>query len=223
MLVFWDFLRFVNICFKFSVYWKGTDFCCWGFMFKNIWHVHTGETRGCIKSYVCICIDSWKSYASQVGIQKKCIGFGEAKSGLRKGNSDIEVENCECQHTNGWQNSCRLPWCGFFDGKHVSECPDRKHCDPDFLGDSFLSSEIDDPLDESLKAGDLETSDDKDESEEEDEEKISLSCKFIVFWEMLSQLLIFCFKCRKDVLIENTKVRRSLLAVTLKCVEGHHT
>ena len=28
------------------------------------------------------------------------------------------------------------------------ECPEREHCEPDFLDDSFLSSEIDDPLDE---------------------------------------------------------------------------
>ena len=40
---------------------------------------------------------------------------------------------------------------------------------------------------------------------------------------MLSQLLIFCFKCRKAAHIEKTKVRRSLLGVTLMCVEGHQT
>ena len=88
-------------------------------------------------------------------------------------------------------------------------CPERKHCDPDFLDDSFLSSEIDDPLDESFKVDDLETSDDDGESQDEDEEEISSSCKFIVFWEMLSQLLIFCFKCRKAAHIEKTKVRGS--------------
>ena len=76
------------------------------------------------------------------------------------------------------------------------------HCDPDFLDGSFLSSEIDDPLDESFKV-DLETSDDGYESQAEDSERISSSCKFIVFWEMLSQLLIFCFKCRKVAHIEN--------------------
>ena len=37
------------------------------------------------------------------------------------------------------------------------ECPDRKDRDPDFIDDSFLSSEIDDPLDESFKVDDLET------------------------------------------------------------------
>ena len=221
MLVFWDFLRSVNICFKISVYWKGTDFCCWGSKISDMYIQVKPEVAS---KATCVFVSiREKATQSQVGIQKKCIGFGEAKSGLRKGNNDIEVEYCECQHTNGCQNSCRLPWCGSFDVKHVPECPERKQCDPDFLDDSFLSSEIDDPLDESLKAGDLETSDDKDESEEEDEEKISSSCMFIVFWEMLSQLLIFCFKCRKAVLIENTKVTGSLLAVTLKCVEGHHT
>ena len=61
------------------------------------------------------------------------------------------------------------------------ECPERKHCDPNFLNDSFLSSEIDDPLDESFKVDDLETSDDDDESQDEDNEKVSSSCKFIVF------------------------------------------
>ena len=75
------------------------------------------------------------------------------------------------------------------------ECPERKDCDPDFFDDSFLSSEIDDPLDESFKVDDLETSDDDGESQDDDEEEISLSCKFIVFREMLSQLLIICFKC----------------------------
>ena len=75
------------------------------------------------------------------------------------------------------------------------------HCDPDFLDDSFLSSEIDDPLDESFKV-DLETSDDGYESQAEDSERISSSCKFIVFWEMLSQLLIFCFKCRKLLILK---------------------
>ena len=101
------------------------------------------------------------------------------------------------------------------------ECPERKHCDPDFLDDSFLSSEIDDPLDESFKVDDLETSDDGDESreEEEEEERISSSCKSIVFWEML----IFRFKCRKAAHIEKTKVRGSLLEVTLMCVEGQQT
>ena len=103
------------------------------------------------------------------------------------------------------------------------ECPERKDCDPDFLDDSFLSSEIDDPLDESFKVDDLETPDDDNESQDEDEEKISSSCKFIVFWEMLSQLLIFYFKCRKAAHIEKTKVRGSLLEVTLMCVEGHQT
>ena len=33
-------------------------------------------------------------------IQKMCIGFGETKSGRRKGNNNIKVEICECQHTN---------------------------------------------------------------------------------------------------------------------------
>ena len=61
------------------------------------------------------------------------------------------------------------------------ECPEKKHCDPDFLDDSFLSSEIDDPLDESFKVDDLQTSDDDNESQDEDEEKISSSCMFIVF------------------------------------------
>ena len=51
------------------------------------------------------------------------------------------------------------------------ECPEKKHCDPDFLDDSFLSSEIDDPLDESLKVDDLQTSDDDNESQDENEEK----------------------------------------------------
>ena len=83
------------------------------------------------------------------------------------------------------------------------ECPERKHCDPDFLADSFLSSEIDDLLDESFKVDDLETSDDDYESQDEDNERISSSCKFIVFWGMLSQLLIFCFECRKVAHIEN--------------------
>ena len=45
------------------------------------------------------------------------------------------------------------------------------HCDPDFLDDSFLSSEIDDPLDESFKVDDLETSDDEYESQDEDSER----------------------------------------------------
>ena len=87
------------------------------------------------------------------------------------------------------------------------ECPEKKHCDPDFLDNSFLSSEIDDPLDESFKVDDLQTSDDDNESQDEDEEKISSSCMFIVSWEMLSQLLIFCFKSRKATHIEKTKVR----------------
>ena len=52
------------------------------------------------------------------------------------------------------------------------ECPERKDCDPDFLDDSFLSSEIDDPLDKSFKV-DLESSGDDDESQDEDEERIS--------------------------------------------------
>ena len=51
-------------------------------------------------------------------------------------------------------------------------CPERKHCDPDFLDDSFLSSKIDDPVDESFKVDDLETSDDDNESQDEGEEKI---------------------------------------------------
>ena len=104
-----------------------------------------------------------------------------------------------------------------------AECPERKDCDPDFLDDSFLSSENDDPLDESFKVDDLETSDDDDESQDEDEERISSSCKFITFREMLSQLLMFCFKCRKAAHTEKTKVRGSLLEVTLMCVEGHQT
>ena len=74
-------------------------------------------------------------------------------------------------------------------------CPERKHCDPDFLDDSFLSSKIDDPLDESFKVDDLEASDNDDESQKEDNERISSWCKFIVFREMFSQLLIFRFKC----------------------------
>ena len=61
------------------------------------------------------------------------------------------------------------------------ECPEKKHYDPDFLDNSFLSSEIDDPLDESFKVDDLQTSDDDNESQDEDEEKISSSCMFIVF------------------------------------------
>ena len=52
-------------------------------------------------------------------------------------------------------------------------CPERKHCDPDFLDDSFLSSKIDDPVDESFKVDDLETSDDDNESQDKDKEKIS--------------------------------------------------
>ena len=40
---------------------------------------------------------------------------------------------------------------------------------------------------------------------------------------MLSQLLIFCFKCKKAAHIEKVKVRGSLLEVTLMCVEGHQT
>ena len=107
--------------------------------------------------------------------------------------------------------------------KMFPECPERKDCDPDFLDDSFLSSEIDDPLDESFKVDDLETSDDDDESQDEDKERISSSCKFIVFWEMRSQLLIFCFKCRKAAHIEKIKVRGSLLEVTLMRVKGHQT
>ena len=94
---------------------------------------------------------------------------------------------------------------------------------PDFLDESFLSSEIDDPLDESFKVDDLETSDDDDESQDKVEENISSPCKFIVFWEMLSQLLVFCFKCRKAAHIEKTAVRGSLLEVTLMCLEGHQT
>ena len=38
---------------------------------------------------------------------------------------------------------------------------------------------------------------------------------------MLSQLLTFCFKCRKAASTEKTKV--SLLQVTFMCVEGHQT
>ena len=101
------------------------------------------------------------------------------------------------------------------------ECPEREHCEPDFLDDSFLSSEIDDPLDESLKIDDLEPLDDNDELHDEDNERISSSCKFIVFLEMFSQLLIFCFKCKKAAHIEKIKVRGSLLEVTLMCVEVH--
>ena len=33
----------------------------------------------------------WKS----IGYRKKCVGFGETKSGLRKGDNDIKVTLCE--------------------------------------------------------------------------------------------------------------------------------
>ena len=95
----------------------------------------------------------------------------------------------------------------------------RKHYDLDILDDSFLSSEIDNPLDESFKVDDLETSDDDDESQDDENKIISSLCKFLVFWEMLSQLLIFCFKCRKAAHIEKTNVRGILQEVTLMCVE----
>ena len=55
--------------------------------------------------------------------------------------------------------------------KMFQECPEKKHCDSDFLDDSFLSSKIDDSLDELFKVDDLETSDDDDESQDEDEKK----------------------------------------------------
>ena len=43
------------------------------------------------------------------------------------------------------------------------ECPERKHSDPNFLDYSFLSSEIDDPVDKPFKVDDLEISDDNGE------------------------------------------------------------
>ena len=55
----------------------------------------------------------------------------------------------------------------------------RKHYDLDILDDSFLSSEIDNPLDESFKVDDLETSDDDDESQDDDNKRISSLCKFV--------------------------------------------
>ena len=51
------------------------------------------------------------------------------------------------------------------------ECPGKKHYDTDFLDNSFLSSEIDDPLDESFKVDDLQTSDDDNESQEKTKKK----------------------------------------------------
>ena len=103
------------------------------------------------------------------------------------------------------------------------ECPERKHSDPNFVDYSFLSSEIDDPVDKPFKVDDLEISDDNGESQDEHEEEISSSCKFKIFWIMLSQLLIFCCKCRKASHIEKTKIRGSLLEVTLMCLEGRQT
>ena len=135
-------------------------------------------------------------------------------SKLKLGNASAQTDD----KTHGGH-----PYVATLTKKKFPECPDRKHCDPDFFDDSFLSSEIDDPLDESFKVDDLETSDDDDESQDEDEEKISSLCKFIVFCEMLQQLLIFCFKSKKAAHIEKTKVRGSLLEVALLCVESHQT
>ena len=64
-------------------------------MFKKVQHVHTSETRGCTKGFVCIFIEK----ATQVKrVSKK--SFGEIKPGLRKGNNDIKVEICQLQRTN---------------------------------------------------------------------------------------------------------------------------
>ena len=152
-----------------------------------------------------------------MGFQKRCIDFDETKSMTSK----LKFVNASTQNAEKTHVGCHD--LATLTKKMFQECPEKKHCDSDFLDDSFLSSKIDDSLDELFKVDDLETSDDDDESQDEYEEKISSLCMFIVFWGMLSQLLIFCFKCRKAAHTENTKVRGSLLEVTLMCVEGHQT
>lgn len=50
-------------------------------------------------------------------------------------------------------------------GNMFPESPERKDCHPDFPNDSFLSSEIHNPLDESFKVDDLDRSNDASESQ----------------------------------------------------------
>ena len=105
LLVLWDFLRFVKICFNFP---DKNLTCAYNWNSKLHQRIHVYLYR-----FV-------KMLRKSSGYPKNVYRFGETNSELRKGNSDIKVKICECQHTNWWQNSCRLPWCGYFDGKHVS-------------------------------------------------------------------------------------------------------
>ena len=60
-------------------------------------------------------------------------------SKLKLGNASAKTDN----KTHGGH-----PYVATLTKKSFPECPDRKHCDPYFFDNSFLSSEIDDPLDE---------------------------------------------------------------------------
>ena len=156
-----------------------------------------------------------KSYTSQAGIQKK-FWWNQARSQKRQQWHQSWNLSTPAHELMTKFMQAAMMWLFW-----RKICPERKHCDPDFLDDSFLSSKIDDPLDESFKVDDLEASDNDDESQDEENERISSWCKFIVFREMFSQLLIFRFKCWEAAHIEKTKVRGTLQEVTLMFVEGH--
>ena len=135
--------------------------------------MHTGETRGCIKgTYVFVSIREKATQVNQVS-KKSVSDFVKPSQVSEKATmtSKLKFVNASTQTDDKIHVGCHDV--ATLTENMFPECPERKDCDPDFFDDSFLSSEIDDPLDESFKVDDLETSDDDDESQDEEEERIS--------------------------------------------------
>ena len=101
------------------------------------------------------------------------------------------------------------------------ECPERRDCDPDFLNDSFLFSETDEPLNESFKVDDLETSDNVDESQDKDSERIFIVVQVNGF--LGNAFTAVLLQMQKSFLYSKDQSKGSVLEITLMCVEGHQT
>ena len=154
----------MNICFNLSVYWRVTDLRCWGFMFKKS-DIGIQVKLEVVSKCTCVVVLICEKTTQIKRVSKKVHRFRFWSNQVRsqKRQQWHQSYNCECQHTNWWQNSWAakmwLLW-----RKTCFQNAQSEKTDLNFFRVSFLSSEIDDPLDESFKVHGLEATDDDDES-----------------------------------------------------------
>ena len=117
--------------------------------------------------------------------------------------TEVNLKNIGTQTTNEYHNNSAIMTDAATMADTFQHLPEIAENENEVLESSILSSEYDDPNDKSFSVEDECPAATESKYETDDENDIiNLSTKFIVFWPMLSQLLVFCLKCKKAPHIE---------------------